>query len=319
VLISSEPIVKLIQAAKDFEQAATSDKVEVRMLIIQPHSPTTPTWMLFNHLSPRPLATVALDQDKMTDLIKDFNDSLKPEKAVYNKLRGIPYKRVYLFHGPPGTGKSSTILALAGFFGLPLYFLSLNAEGLDDGTLQMAIKWVPTRCIIAIEEIDTARLSRKKGSQDLPGPTLGAVLSVLDGIATSPGRIFILTSNKPGDLDEALVRPGRTDYKLEFTKSNSQMSEELFKNIYHTVIDESSLNSMAMRFGEVTPDGKYSAADIQALLLKYEDDPEKAIEGMMEQVKRDRLHCDNFPPLLKTPVSQLPNDEFDPGTRRSSF
>ncbi|KAF4964414.1 hypothetical protein FSARC_7649 [Fusarium sarcochroum] len=260
-----------------------------------------------------------MDETKTTHLRDDVNDFLKPETADYSNLRGIPYKRVYLFHGPPGNGKSSTMLALAGFFGLPLYILSLNAEGLDDGTLQKAMKQAPTRCILAIEEIDTAGLSRKKGSQDLPGPTLGAVLRMLDGIATSPGRMFILTSNKPGDLDEALVRPGRTDYILEFANCNSQMSEKLFKDFYDTVRDESSLESMAMRFGEVTPDGKYSVADIEALLLKYKDGPEKAIEGMMEQVKRDRIHCDNFPRLLGTPVFKLPNGEFGPGTRRSSF
>ena len=48
-----------------------------------------------------------------------------------------------------------------------------------------------------------------------------------DGIIETPGRIIIMTTNKPELLDEALVRPGRIDIRINFSKS----TEEDVKNI----------------------------------------------------------------------------------------
>lgn len=43
---------------------------------------------------------------------------------------------------------------------------------------------------------------------------LSGLLNVLDGVVDSPGRIVIMTSNHPEQLDPALIRPGRIDKKL---------------------------------------------------------------------------------------------------------
>jgi len=49
--------------------------------------------------------------------------------------------------------------------------------------------------------------------------TLAHLLNIIDGILETPGRILIITSNHPEKLDEALIRPGRVDMKVEFGKS----------------------------------------------------------------------------------------------------
>lgn len=58
---------------------------------------------------------------------------------------------------------------------------------------------------------------------------LSYLLNILDGINETPGRIIIMTTNRPEILDEALIRPGRIDIKINFTKS----TEEDLKYILH--------------------------------------------------------------------------------------
>ena len=45
---------------------------------------------------------------------------------------------------------------------------------------------------------------------------LSKLLNIIDGLDEHPGRILIITTNKPEKLDKALVRPGRIDIALNF-------------------------------------------------------------------------------------------------------
>lgn len=67
---------------------------------------------------------------------------------------------------------------------------------------------------------------------------LSYLLNILDGINETPGRIIIMTTNRPEVLDEALIRPGRIDIKINFTKS----IEEHIKDIlyFYWKIDDST-------------------------------------------------------------------------------
>ena len=116
------------------------------------------------------MSTLILPSDVKEMLLKDAREFLDSE-AWYNEA-GIPHRRGYLLcassssfsllllvliiyraltDGEPGTGKSSTIHALAGELGLEIYFVSLANPGIDDYTLAKLISDTPARCILLIE------------------------------------------------------------------------------------------------------------------------------------------------------------------------
>lgn len=51
---------------------------------------------------------------------------------------------------------------------------------------------------------------------------LSFFLNILDGLQECSGRIIIMTTNKPEQLDKALIRPGRIDYNIHFTKATTK-------------------------------------------------------------------------------------------------
>jgi len=81
-------------------------------------------------------------------------------------LLGIPYRRGYLLHGPPGSGKSSFIQALAGSLGYDICLLNLSERGLADDKLFHLLSNAPERSIILMEDVDSAFNKRVQTSED---------------------------------------------------------------------------------------------------------------------------------------------------------
>lgn len=106
----------------------------------------------------RPLQTVVLGKKVQNDVLTDMNEFLAPVSAKWYAERGIPYRRGYLFSGPPGTGKTSLIVALAGTFGLGIYVVSLLDPTISEEDLSALFMGLPARCIVLLEDIDSAGL-----------------------------------------------------------------------------------------------------------------------------------------------------------------
>ena len=79
---------------------------------------------------------------------------------------GIPYRRGYLLHGPPGSGKTSFIQALAGALSYDICVLNLSERGLADDKLFHLLSNVPERSFVLIEDIDAAFNKRVQTSED---------------------------------------------------------------------------------------------------------------------------------------------------------
>ncbi|KAF1951613.1 P-loop containing nucleoside triphosphate hydrolase protein [Byssothecium circinans] len=129
----------------------------------------------------RPMSTVSLDLRQKADIVMDINEYLHPASARWYAARGIPYRRGYLFHGPPGTGKTSLSFALAGIFGLDIYCISLMEIGLTESALNKLFTRLPRRCIVLLEDIDSAGLRRA----DDPTPAPASITDVSDSSSDS--------------------------------------------------------------------------------------------------------------------------------------
>lgn len=196
-------------------------QLEKKLLLYRNES----SWWEDRELSPRSLDTIYLPQETTKSIVSDIQQFLEI-KDKYRML-GIPWRRGLLFFGPPGTGKSSLVQALATHLELPVYYLNLNAIDKPE-SLQYLINRVSGRSILLIEDVDCIPAARERkiddDDDDDPSDSDGKkgiiasdLLNVIDGVVATEGRILILTTNHRDRLDGALLRKGRIDREFEIT------------------------------------------------------------------------------------------------------
>jgi mitochondrial chaperone BCS1 len=202
-------------------------------------------WSYVEGYAPRLLDSVILEAGEKEVLMQDIAE-FKQSKQKYLRL-GIPYHRGYLFHGPPGTGKTSLVSALAAHFGLSIY--TINLAEFNDRTLMAAINQVPANTFLLFEDIDCMKSGQARiGNDPQSGPatsnanasqsaynngvTLSGLLNVLDGFHAPTSVLFVMTTNHFEKLDKALLRPGRIDYKVYLGKATDYQKMELYRRFF---------------------------------------------------------------------------------------
>ena len=92
-------------------------------------------WRPFGHpRQRRPLDSVILTENLSTLILHDVQDFI--QNPGWYRERGIPYRRGYLLYGPPGCGKTSFIMALAGELKYSICVLNLSDRAMSDDRLQ---------------------------------------------------------------------------------------------------------------------------------------------------------------------------------------
>ena len=183
-------------------------------------------WETIEKRQSRKLDTIYLGglEYKVYEDIKAF---LKPEKRkLYNSL-GIPYKLNMLFHGYPGTGKSSLIYSLASELGMDVALLHFVRD-MNDVDFMRALRRIPENTILVLEDIDVLFETRKKNDENKSGISFSGLLNSLDGITHLDNQIIVMTTNCKMVLDKALTRPGRIDIDVEFKYSTKKQIKTMF-------------------------------------------------------------------------------------------
>jgi len=224
---------------------------------------------------PRTFDSLILDHEIKQDIINDVNLFISSEEK-YRRL-DIPYRRGFLFEGPPGNGKSTIVECIATLTERPVFYMCLSQKELDDNDLFKLISRVGHKSIILLEDVDAAFVNRDKTGKDSSQVTMSGLLNALDGQMAPYGAIYIMTTNHKDRLDPALIRPGRADRHWKFDNASSYQSGEMFKRFFP---DAASRDVASFtRYGT----GKSMAA-LQTILIEADNDVKKAIKLAKEYV-----------------------------------
>ncbi len=236
-------------------------------------------WSRVESYTPRLLESVILQPGEKEHLVQDIT-RFRGAKQRYAHL-GVPYHRGYLLYGPPGTGKTSLVSAVAAKFGMSVYAINLN--DFNDRSLGSAVNDVPPNSVLLFEDIDCMKSgkartpaeqwakeqSSKDGGKkedllDRLGVTLSGLLNVLDGFYAPADVLFVMTTNRIEMLDQALLRPGRIDYRLYLGKATVCQKVELYRRFF-----PGASEFEALEFVESSRSAE-TMAEFQGLLLGLE-------------------------------------------------
>ncbi|GJS19532.1 AAA+ ATPase domain-containing protein [Tanacetum coccineum] len=110
---------------------------------------------------PSTFERLAMDQNIQKEIMDDLDLFLK-RRDFYKKVKKA-WKRGYLLYGPPGTMKSSLIVAMANYLKFDIYELQLmHVHG--DASLRELLLQTSNRSILVIEDIDCSTLSDQNGT-----------------------------------------------------------------------------------------------------------------------------------------------------------
>ncbi|BAU15295.1 cell division protein [Leptolyngbya sp. NIES-3755] len=137
---------------------------------------------------------------------------------------GAKAPRGILLWGLPGTGK--TLLAKAVASQARANFIAVNGAELMSrwvGAAEQEVRDLFNKarqaspCVVFIDEIDTLAPARGKfnGDSGVSDRVVGQLLTELDGLQDCGTVLLIGATNRPDELDPALLRAGRLDLQIE--------------------------------------------------------------------------------------------------------
>ena len=253
----------------------------------------------------RTFENVFFDQRKQ---VRDRVQFFLEHRDWYEK-KGIPYTLGFMFHGPPGTGKTSSIKAIANagrrhiiniqlsevktkqqlqhlFFNDEIHVF--NGVSTEKYIIPVAERLYVIEDIDAMGDVVLRREWKKpvvddskKKEDDVFGDRkqdekdtfdLSFLLNLLDGTLEANGRIIAFSSNYPERIDKALIRPGRVDMIVHFKNCTRAVLKEMVDSFYEQDVEIPN---------DPRLDGKWSPAEAIRILFQNFGDPKAAVAELV--------------------------------------
>ncbi|KAI9468962.1 MAG: P-loop containing nucleoside triphosphate hydrolase protein [Benjaminiella poitrasii] len=278
-----------------------SDEYNKAQPVRRVHRSHVNSWRYDRFLPDRDLDSVHLCEGQKEYLLMDIQ-TFKNRSSWY-KSRGIPHRRGYLFYGPPGSGKTSTIQAIANYLNYNLAILGSIVQSSNENLSQL-VRSLPTNSILVIEDIDHLFESTGMG-ETIGSITMSGILNILDGIQSQEGNMIFMTCNNINKITPALLRPGRIDVKLKFDYAAPVQVRQSFWR-FMGLDDQESLplvgedkvtaEMYAAEFEKLIPSSTVTTAEIQSFFIDL------LLEANAENWTRDHVYrtiSERVPKFLK--------------------
>ena len=154
---NKEDIIKFIDKAKDIIKKKHVENEKSNANTIRIFYYQKDYWNLLSKSPKRPINTLYLKEGERDNLISILDNFFKEKTRDLYLSFGMPYKHVIMLYGVPGSGKTSTITAMASYFDCDIYTIPVTKE-LTDYRLIDAFSNIndneDRKRIIVLEDID---------------------------------------------------------------------------------------------------------------------------------------------------------------------
>lgn len=142
---------------------------------------------------------------------------------------GQSSRKGILLYGPPGTGKTHTVRYLsANLTDHTTLIITAGQIGLLSQYMTLARLLQPA--MVVIEDVDLIARDRENMGSPCEESLLNTLLNEMDGLKDNADILFILTTNRPEQLEGALAgRPGRIDQAIEVPLPDDVGREKLVR------------------------------------------------------------------------------------------
>ncbi len=224
-------------SSRSNQSASRSRTVDIDVVVVQPdRSPGAPT------------IDTAAGYGKAIDWADDLRLDLAAWKA--GEIAWSDLSAKILLAGPPGTGKTMFARTLGNSLGVPVIRSSpahwLEPSYLGDVLARMKAVFAEARrlapAVLFIDEVDGLGSRANGGDNHYSSYHRNVVdqaLILLDGIAATQGVIVVAATNRPEDLDAALVRSGRLETRIDIPLPDEAALTEIIRHhVGDTVVDD---------------------------------------------------------------------------------